>query len=282
MTLFLRQFGHELTKMFMRRRTYIGYGAFLLVQATILGLLQLPKAKQAIGDLLTDNGYVFNEYYGGLTLAVVMIVFTFMLLGALYLALVAGDIVAKEVEEGTMRMVLARPISRLRLLAVKWAACTLYTVTLIAFLGVTALIFATLYRGYLGKLFIFVPEEQLFAVFDQREGLIRYARAMVMLAFSAQLISNLAFMFSCFKMKPAAATILTLSVLFVDLVVRTIPYFASYSEYFVTHHTASWVRTFADPVPWADITRSVIYLLALNTTLVAVGMLRFCTRDLKG
>jgi len=282
MTLLARQFGHELWKLFMRRRTYIGYGAFLLVQATILGLLQLPRAKQQIGDLLTENGYAFNEFYGGLTLAVVMIVFTFMLLGALYLALVSGDIVAKEVEDGTMRMLLARPISRLRLLAVKWAACTLYTVTLIVFLACTALLFASLYRGYVGKLFIFVPEDQLFAVFDTGEGLIRYVRAMAMLAFTAQLISNLAFMFSCFKIKPAAATILTLSILFVDLVVQQIPYFVDYRQYFVTYHTASWVRTFADPTPWPSIIQSAIYLLAINATLVTIGAVRFATRDLKG
>lgn len=267
--------------MFARKRTYIGYGAFFVVQVTILGLLQLPAARESFEQLLKDNGYGLDEFYGGLTLSVVMIVATFMLLGALYLALVAGDIISKEVEEGTMRMVLARPISRLRLLVIKWASCTVYTVTLIAFLGVVALVAATLYRGYLGKLFVFAPEEGLFAVFDTAEGLWRYARGMLFLALSAQVISNMAFMFSCFRMKPAAATIITLSILFFDVVLRNIPYFESYKRFFITNHTVKWTHTFFDPVAWHTVGQSYIYLLALNATLVIVGMVRFCTRDLK-
>lgn len=277
----MHQFGYELLKMFARKRTYIGYGAFTVVMVTILGLLQLPAAKRSFESLLGSNGYAFQDFYGGLTLAVVMIVTTFMLLGALYLALVSGDIISKEVEEGTMRMVLARPISRVRLLLIKWASCTVYTVTLIAFLGVVALVAATVYRGYLGKLFVFVPEEGLFGVFDAGEGLWRYARALLFLALSAQVISNMAFMFSCFRMKPAAATILTLSILFFDLVLRNIPYFADYKRFFITNHTVKWTHTFFDPTPWHTIGQSYIYLLALNATLVVIGMVRFSTRDLK-
>jgi ABC-2 type transport system permease protein len=279
---FPTQLGHELLKLFARRRTYIGYGAFALVQAAILGLLQLPKAQEAVGELLRNNGYNFEAFYGGLSLAVVMIVFTFMLLGALYLALVAGDIVAKEVEDGTMRMILSRPISRPRLLMLKLLACTIYAVTLIAFLAVTALILATVQRGYLGQLFVFVPEEELFAVFDTGEGLQRYALAMGTLSLTTLIITNTAFMFSCFPMKPAAATILTLSLLFIDTVLRTIPYFSDYRHFFVSHHTGAWVRLFHDPIPWWSLAQSLAYLGALNVSVVIVGFARFVTRDFKG
>ena len=281
MNLLLRQIGYELLKMFARKRTYIGFGAFALVQLAILLLMEHPRAKRNIGELMSRNGLMFAEYYQGLTLALVIIVFTFVLLGALYIALVSGDIIAKEVEDGTMRMVLSRPISRLRLLTIKTIAASTYTFALVTFLGGTALLFATIYKGGLGKLFVFVQERDLFAFYDTGPGLLRYGLAILLLSFATLAISNLALMFSCFKMKPAAATILTLSLFFVDMILQNMPFFRSFHHWFVTYHTGFWVEAFQPTVPWPRLAESVLYLLALNITFCVVGAMRFCTRDLK-
>src|ERR1051325_3706138 len=269
------QLRHELLKLFARKRTYIGFGAFVFVQVTILALLQLPKAKRAFHELLTNNGYLGGDYYSGLTLGLVIIVFTISLLGALYVALVGGDMVAKEVEDGTMRMILCRPISRLRLLTIKWAACSIYTFVLMLFLGTTSLLAASLYRRGLGHLFVFVPQEGLFAIYDTSEGFWRYVRSVVFLGLATQIITAAAFMFSCFNMKPAAATILTLSLMFADFVLRNIPYFHSFEKYFITYHTACWIRTYFDVVPWPGIVESVLYLAALSFTFWIIGAMAF-------
>ncbi|MEM6749134.1 MAG: ABC transporter permease subunit [Planctomycetota bacterium] len=274
-------FRDEWVKLLARKRTYIGFGAFLGVQLAILGLLQHPRAQGQIGELLGDNGLGFENHYMGLTMAVVVIAFTYTLLGALYVALIAGEVIAKEVEDGTMRMLLSRPVSRMKLLIGKSLAVTAYSVGLVLFLGVTALAFGTAYRGGLGDLFIFIPEEQLFARYDTGEGVLRYARAVACLALGTVSITGLAVMFSCFDMKPAAATILTLSLFFVDLVLANLPYFQAIQHYFVTYHFRFWARTFHDPVPWPAIAGSVAYLLGWTATFFTIGAARFCTRDFK-
>ena len=279
--MFATQLKNELLKMFARKRTYLGFGAFLVVQVAILALLQLPKAKQAFAELLANNGYLPEEYYAGLTLALLIILFTLSLLGALYVALVGGDVVAKEVEDGTMRMILSRPVSRLRLLTVKWLACLLYTFTLILFLGATSLLARTLYRHGLGKLFVFAPQVGIFSVFETGEGLWRYWRAVFFIGVATQVMATAAFMFSCFKLKPATATILTLSVFFVDFVLRNIPYFSSIEKCFISYHNACWARTFAEVVPWWSIAESLVYLTALGATFWIVGAMAFCARDFK-
>jgi len=278
---FLRQLGFELWKMFARKRTYIGFGAFMVMQVLVLAAFQLPKAQREAAKPLEKLGYTFSEYYQGLTLAVLIIVFTFVLMGVIYVTLVAGDIVAKEVEDGTMRLVLSRPISRLRLLMVKWLACCIYTILLVLFLGVTALLMATAYRGGLGNLFVYVREENIFAVYDTWDGLWRYTRAVCFLAVVTVTFSSLAFLFSCFRMKPAAATILELSVFFVDFLLRNFPYFKDYEWYFMSYHTASWARTFRDPTPWTELAQSLLILLALNLTFFIIAALHFGQRDLK-
>ncbi|MBI4023640.1 MAG: ABC transporter permease subunit [Verrucomicrobia bacterium] len=279
--MFFTQLNNELLKLFARKRTHIGFGAFVAAEFIILLLLQLQRSKKTFTDLLTRNGYGF-DYYSGITLAVLMILFTIFLLGGLYLALVSGDMVAKEVEDGTMRMVLARPISRIRLLGIKWLACMIYTFALILFIGGTSLLAGVLYRGGLGKLFIFAPHEQLFAIFDSpAEGVWRFARAIFVLSLCIQVVSTLGLMFSCFNMKPATATILTLSVMFVDFVLRNMPYFEGIQRWFITYHTACWVRTFHPIVPWWGILESLFCLFGLNVTFFVIGAMSFCARDFK-
>lgn len=280
--LIVHQFLDECFKLFARRRTYIGFGAFVVLQGLILALLQHPKARDSVATLLEQNGLGFDDHYRGLTLGIVVIAFSFTFLGGLYVALVAGDIVAKEVEDGTMRMVLARPIGRVRLLLIKFAACVGYTLVLVWFLGVTAVTFASLYRGGLGQLFIFFPDEELFAFYDTGEGLWRYARSIACLSYATLTIAALGFMFSCFRMKPAAATILTLSVLFVDVVLMNLPYFAELRHWFMSYHIGFWVRTYHAVPPWPAIAESVAWLTGLIATFVVVGVTHFAGRDLKG
>ncbi len=276
-----RQVGWELRRMFARRRTWIGFGAFLVLQAMVLILLQTPRARRSFARLLERGGYGFEDYYAGLTLALVVVSLSFFLLGGLYLALVGGDVVAKEEEEGTLRLVLARPVSRVRVAGVKAAACAAYNLLLVVFLGASSLAVCTLRFGRLGGLFVLIPEEGLFVAYDPGPGLARYVIGIGLMAVSTQVITAIAFMFSCFRIKPAAATVLTLSVLFLDMVLRNVPYFADYRPWFITHHTAAWIRSFQEAPAWWDIGRSLVMVAAVSLTCVAIGAARFSTRDFK-
>jgi ABC-2 type transport system permease protein len=280
MKLFILQLRGELRKMFGRKRTYIGFGAFLLIEILILILLQLPKVQRSFRHMIERSGYIFEDYFSGTTLAFEILRWTIFFLGALYLALVAGDVVSKEVEEGTMRMILCRPVARWRVLVVKYLACVIYTFALIFFIGLTALIAGLLRQG-IGGLFVFAPVEGVFALFDFREGLERYLLALPLLGLSLLSISSLGFTFSCFNMKPAAATIVTLSIFFVDLVFRAIPYFESLKQWFFTAHMSAWLNVFQPQIPRAQMVEDYAYLIAADLTLVVIGMINFQQRDFK-
>ena len=286
--MFLAQLHNELYKMFARKRTYIGFGAFVAAHVLILALLHLPRAKAGIMRQIQLASFFVADagsYYGGLTLGVLVLFLSFGLLAALYIALVAGDIVAKESEDGTLRMVLCRPVTRLRLMTIKWLACLIYTVVLVLFLGVSSLSLATLFRGELGNLFAIVPQEELRVTYLTEEGLYRYIIAIICLSYSATVIASIGFMFSCFRMKPAAATILTLSIGFIDFVLvrmrDLMPYLEPYKQWFMTTHTASWIRTMAYDPPWDSIAISWLYLLAIHALCFTIGVIGFYRRDLK-
>ena len=277
--MFLAQLKNELWKLFGKKRTYIGFGAFLLAQTAMLLAFKYTHWQSDFEKLLNGYGYLATEFISVLTVSVVMLIPQIMLLMPLYATLVGGDLVAKEAEDGTLRMILSRPISRIRLLFVKWGAGIIFSVALVLALGLTAMGFASLLFPWKG-MFVFSPG-QAFCVLTAHEGLVRFVFSLLFMAVNASVMMSVAFMFSCFNMKPAAATILALSFLFVSMVMENIPFFGRYEDLFITHHFKCWLLIFRYPAPWGQICQSEIVLFAVSATAFVIGALAFQVRDFK-
>ena len=277
--MFFLQLRNELWKLFGKKRTYIGFGAFLIAQNAILLAFRFTHWRQGAERMLQGNGYLASDFISALTVAVLMLIPQIMLLMPLYATLVGGDLVAKESEDGTLRMILSRPVSRLRLILVKWVAGVLFATLLVLMLGGMALIFARLWFPWKG-MFVFVPGE-VFNVLSADEGFRLYLWAQVILAVNASTMLTLALMFSCFNMKPAAATILALSFLFFSVVVESIPFFEDYREFLLTSHFRCWLLIFSKPIVWWRIGESLSILLGFNLTFLIVGAAAFQVRDIK-
>lgn len=270
---------NELWKLFGKKRTYIGFGAFLLAQNAMLLAFKFTRWQSEMERLLEGNGYLALEYVSALTVALIMLIPQIALLMPLYTALVGGDLVAKEVEDGTLRMILSRPISRFRLLLVKWLAGGIFSAALVVMLGVTALGFARLWFPWQG-MFVFIPG-QIFNVLSPADGLRFYAFSHLFMTLNACTVLGIALMFSSFNIKPAAATILALSLLFANLVMEGIPFFERYHQYLLTFHFHAWRLVFSQPMPWAQIGQSVCVLLAVNLTTFLIAAAAFQARDIK-
>jgi len=272
---------NELWKLFGKKRTYIGFGAFLLSQNAMLLTFRFTHWQREVERTLAGNGYIAQEYISALTVALVMLMPQILLLMPLYTALVGGDLVAKEAEDGTLRMILSRPITRFRLLLVKWMAGVVFAAVLVLALGGTALLFARFWFPWKGMFVFAMFPERIFNLLSPGQGLELYVWAHLLMTLNASIIVGLAFMFSCFNMKPAAATILALSFLFINLVMEHIPFFESYQHWFLPYHMRVWLLIFADPVPWSRLAGSVTILLAVSLTTFSVWGAACQARDIK-
>jgi ABC-2 type transport system permease protein len=277
--MFYRHLRNELWKLFGKKRTYIGFGAFILAQNAMLLTFRFTRWQQNMERHLAGNGFPAQDYVSALTVAVIMLFPQVILLMPLYTALVGGDLVAKETEDGTLRMILSRPISRFRLLAAKWLAGLIFSAVLVLVLGATALGFARLWFPWKG-MFVFAPG-MVFNALGAADGFKLYCCSHLFLIVTASVVLSLAFMFSCFNMKPAAATILALSFLFVNFVMEQIPFFEEYREWLLTHHFQVWILIYAQPIPWERVAQSLFVLFAFGITSFLVGAAVFQTRDIK-
>lgn len=273
------QFRSEMWKLLGKKRTYLGFFIFLIAQNIILLIFQLPRPQEFMRHLLAANGYNLEPFRSSLTFATGMAFPFAHLLVPLYAALVGGDLVAKESEDGTLRMILSRPVSRLRLLLLKWFAGIAFAILLVLSLGAFGLGFASIWFPWRG-LFVFAPQE-IFSVFDAATGFQRYLLAHLLMVASAVTTVSIAFMFSCFRMKPAAATVLALTVLFLSSIIQEMPYFSDVKHCFLTYHLNLWHAGFAERIPWWRIGSSISILAGVNVTCLIIGCAAFQVRDIK-
>lgn len=283
MSLFFRQLGWELFRLFARRRTYIGFGVFLAVEILFYWLWTRERSQEGMERFIERIAGGFDEYFSALTLGFLIVTFTMLLLGVVFVSLIAGDILAKETEDGNLRLLLARPVSRFRLLLVKFLSCQIYTSTLFLFVGTTALIVGLLDRGWGGGMLVWTPELPRVSLFDWNEGMFRYFIAIFGFSLIYLPVTGMAFMLGCFRIKPAAATILTVAIIVADRVISSIPLpaFDPYRDYFITSRMSSWLFLLYQDIPWARFGEAGAWLVGFGLTGFLVGWIAFERRDVK-
>lgn len=281
MILFFRQWQGELLKLFAKRRTFIGFGAFLLFEIVLLIVSHLQGVERFFERMISRQGQSFEHYFSALTLAQIIIGFSVVLLGSIFLALVAGDIVAKENEDGHYRLMLVRPISRVRLLFIKYLTCIGYTFALVQFITWSSFLLGLALKGWGGGFFVMIPDVGVLEFYDWLPGLKHFALASLFLAFSMSTVSSIAFFLSCLPIKPAAATITALSYFLIDRILRETGFMESYDQLLLTKHISSWARILAEDIAWPQVIRAFTVLAAVNASLFIAGAAVFESRDLK-
>ncbi|MEQ1861796.1 MAG: ABC transporter permease subunit [Chthoniobacteraceae bacterium] len=281
MRLFLRQFRFELLKLFSRPRTYLGFAGFLAFEILLLMLLQRDDARLLVKKHMERAGYTFADNFTGPTVAQYTLDYTLTILGALYLALIAGDIVSKEIEDGTMRMTLCSRTSRGRIFVLKFLACVFYTCVLTTFVAGSAMLLGLAFEGT-GNLFVFHDVESIAISYAFADGMMVYFfGALPLLMLSMFTVTAIAFMFSCLNVKPAAATVGALGIFVVDNMLRSVPFFLKIRHWFITSRISAWAHIYDEQVPWKRLTNDYLTLLAIDAIAIGIGWWCFRRRDLK-
>ena len=142
-------YGWEMRKLLAQRRTYLGWvSAALIPAAFAIGLAINPAKPPPPGQTIDPDVYISLAYNSsGLVLPLIALFFSSLVLVPLLCALVAGDIVAAEDGNQTLKTVLTRSTSRWRLLRAKMLATATYVVALLACFGVSGTLIGIFANG---------------------------------------------------------------------------------------------------------------------------------------
>ena len=271
----------ELYKIFKRPRTYISFGIVAAITFVIqLAMLTDGKAFigfaiQGINEQFDIQGKMLNGY-----LVTYIILQSLLIHIPLLVALVAGDSLAGEANMGTLRLLLTKPITRPKLVLIKFVSSFMYTVLLIIWLAVVALFFSILLFGTGDMINL---KSEAFIMILKDDVLWRYFAAFGFATLAMTTIASLALMLSAFADNSIGPIISTMGIVVVLTILSNleIPLFSHIKPYLFTTHMIGWKGFFDEPIPYAAIGRSCMVLVAYTVGFLATTIFYFNRKDIK-
>jgi ABC-2 type transport system permease protein len=262
----------ELRKLVAQKRTFLGLGAALAVPLIFIVALLADSSGGG------PDGVPFGEYVrqSGLAIPLVCLFFGAIWLLPLVTALVAGDIVAAEDHNGTLKTILTRSVERWHVFAGKLLAVFTYTGLILAiYVGVGVVVGGLVYG--------FDPLTTLSgttvgagrALFLTAAGTATYALPLGAMACIALLLSVV-------TRNSAAAVVGTLMVSIALQILGSISALDFLDPYLLSTQFNAWQGLLRDPIDWDPVVRAawVSGLYALPAT--AWAFTTFLRRDVTG
>ena len=252
----------ELYKIFKKWRTYIGFLA-IAVLIPIIQIAMLIEGEKSL-NFMTRNLQQSFVFVGNLLNGYLI---TYLILGSLYvhipflIALVAGDLLAGEATSGTYRILITRPVSRIKLVTSKFAAGLLYTYSLIFWLALISLGLGIIIFGT-GELIVLKSSQII--IFAKNDVLWRFILAFLFASLSMSVVTALAFLFSSLVENAIGPIISTMAVIIVFIIISAIEIniFQNIKPYLFTTYMSSWRLFFDDKINYQEIINSCLILLA--------------------
>ena len=260
----------ELRKLRAQKRTYLGLGAALLVPLIFVTALLIGSGG--------PNDVPFGRYVreSGLAVPLVTLIFGAIWFFPLVTALVAGDIVAAEDANGTLKTILTRSIDRQQLFAAKaLAALTYAVVALVLYVG------AGLLLG--GLAWGLNPLVSLSGTHvSVSRGLVLLGASTAAYLLPTIAIAALALLLSTVTRNSAAAVVGTLMASLIMQLLGIISALDFLHPYLLSTQFNAWQGLLRDPIDWAPVVRAawVSALYALPSIGVAFAV--FLRRDVAG
>jgi len=204
----------ELLKIFRRPRTLIPFAAIaamiLVIQLGLKfdGRSYLELMMSSVSDTLEiPYGMVMNGYL------VAFIILNLLLIQIpLLVALVAADIVSGEADMGTLRLLLTKPVSRTRLMLVKFTASVVYTVALLVWMALIALFLS---MALFGTNDMIIARNNGMEQIARSDVFWRYLAAFGYAAVALSTVAALGFLLSVFAANSIGPIVATISIVIV-------------------------------------------------------------------
>ena len=260
----------EIAKLLAQKRTYLGLGAAMLVPLIFVTVLVFQTGG--------PNDVPLGRYIRDTGLAVPFVVLFFMSIWGLPLitALVAGDIVASESHNGTLKTILTRSRERGQVFTGKVLASMTYTITVVLAMALVGLVAGSVAWG-------FHPLTSLSGTkVSAARGLALLLASLAVYVLPLAGVAAFGLMLSTVTRNSAASVVGTLMFALLMQLLGVLPGTESIRGYLLATQFEAWHGFLRIPADWAPVTRA-LWVCALYIGLpLSAAYLVFLRRDVAG
>jgi ABC-2 type transport system permease protein len=262
----------EMRKLISQKRTYLGLGLAVILPL-IFVLVELLHNNHR-----HDQGNIFASHItqSGLATPVLMLLFLSVFMLPLIAALVAGDIVAAEDGNGTLKTILTRSVDRGQVLAAKTMAAMTYA-AIAAFLAAAVATAAGVAAWGFNHVITFSG-----SVVPAPEGLLLVFAANACYLIPLLTVTSIGVLLSTATRNSAAAVVGTVGFVILLYIISGIPGIEGIKPYLLTEQFESWQGLLRTPTDWAPIGHSTWVCALYAVPALLAAYLVFLRRDVAG
>jgi len=266
----------ELRRQASRPRTRIALACMIALPLIILAAFEFGGGDG--DDGASRGGGAFTSLVdvataGGANFALFTLLVSATFLLVVVFALFFGDTVASEASWGSLRYLLAIPVPRARLLAVKLIVSTIYSVFALFLLVGTAMLAGTLRYGW-NPVRSTIADE-----ISAGDGLLRVAAAAGYLAITLFAVGALAFLLSVSTDAPLGAVGGAVMLQILSSILDQIDALGGIRNLLPTHYNDAWVGLLSTPVQVDAMVRGTISALVYGVLFTGLAFWRFLRKD---
>lgn len=260
----------ELRKLRAQKRTYLGLGAAAIVPIIFVVALATQSGQ--------PNDVAFGRYLHdtGLAVPLVLLLFGSVWMFPLITALVAGDIVAAEDRNDTLKTILTRSVERQQIFVGKTLATFTYAVLAIAITGAVALGAGILASGF--NSIVSLSGTRVSA--GEGLGLVSLSLAFYLVPILA--IASIGLLFSTVFRNSAAAIVGTLMFSLLVQLVGILPGLGAVHPYLLSTQFNAWQGFLRSPIDWGPVIRALWVCALYAIPALFAAILVFLRRDVAG
>lgn len=260
----------ELLKLRAQKRTYLGLGAAVIVPIIFLVAL----AAQGRGPTEVPFGRYVTQT--GLAIPPVLLLFSSIWLFPLIVSLVAGDIVANEDGNGTLKTILTRSADRHQIFVAKVLASFSYAVLALVLFAGTGLLLGGLRYG-------FDPLTSLSGTeIATGRGILLLGAALLAYLVPVLTIASIALLLSTVTRNSAAAVVGALMFSLILQIVGVVSGLDALRPYLLSTQFDAWQGLLREPIDWSPIVRSLWVCALYAVPSLATALIVFMRRDVTG
>jgi len=262
----------ELRKLVSQKRTYMGL-ALVVILPLFFVVFQNVHTRHDRG---AENIFAAQITQSGLATPVLMLLFLAEFMLPVVAALVAGDIVANEDNNGTLKTILTRSVDRGQVFAAKALAAMTYAATAVFVSAAVATIAGVASWGF--------HSVRSFSgtVVSAPEALLLVFAANTIYLIPLLALVGIGVLLSTATRNSAAAVVGTIGLVILLFIVSHIPGLEGIQPYVLVEQFQNWQGLLRTPTDWAPIAHSAWVCALYGVPALFAGYLIFLRRDVAG
>ena len=263
-------YGWEVRKLLAQKRTFIGFACAVLVPLIFIGSL--------LADDGGPEGIPFGDYVreSGLAIPLVGLFFGAFWFFPLITALVAGDIVAAEDGNGTLKTILTRSVDRWQIFVAKVLAALTYAFGALALFVLAGLLLGGIFWGFDPLVSLSGTE------ISMGRSLLLLGGATLAYALPTFGVASIAILLSTVTRNSAAAVVATLMLSLIMQLLGIVSALDFLRPYLLPTQFNAWQGLLRDPIDWAPVVRAAWVSALFAIPALTWAFTHFIRRDVAG